>query len=103
MSLVKPDYTKVSGGSVVNQKFTPNAFAEENLPALTALLRVYFARGGQEMQINSVSRETLKDAMEHPEKYANLVVRVSGFSAYFTRLDKCVQSDILERTELAAV
>ncbi|MGI6742780.1 MAG: pyruvate formate lyase family protein [Eubacteriales bacterium] len=103
LSLVKPDYTKVSGGSVVNQKFTPNVFAEENLPALTALLRVYFARGGQEMQINSVSRETLKDAMEHPEKYANLVVRVSGFSAYFTRLDKSVQNDILERTEHAAV
>ena len=87
----------------MSQKFTPNVFTEANLPALTALLRVYFARGGQEMQINSVSRETLKDAMEHPEKYENLVVRVSGFSAYFTRLDRSVQSDILERTEHSAV
>ena len=99
LSLVKPDYTKVSGGSVVNQKFTPTVFREENLPALAALIKVYFSKGGQEMQINSVSRDTLKDAMEHPERYESLVVRVSGFSAYFTRLDRSVQSDILERTE----
>ncbi|MBQ7720464.1 MAG: hypothetical protein IJT56_07745 [Clostridia bacterium] len=99
LSLVKPDYTLVSGGSVVNQKFTPDVFREENLPALAALIKVYFAKGGQEMQINSVSRETLKDAMKSPEKYEDLVVRVSGFSAYFTRLDPGVQKDILERTE----
>ena len=51
------------------------------------------------MQMNCVSREMLKDAMEHPENYRSLVVRVSGFSAYFVELDPAVQLDILKRTE----
>ena len=99
-SLSKPDYTKIAGGSVVNQKFSPSMFdGEENVKRLCALVRVYFGHGGQELQINSVSREILKDAMVHPENYRNLVVRVSGFSAYFVNLDKAVQIDILNRTE----
>jgi formate C-acetyltransferase len=60
---------------------------------------VYFKKGGQEIQINSVSRDILIDAMEHPEQYEDLVVRVSGFSAYYTTLDRKIQVDILERTE----
>lgn len=99
LSLMKPDYTKVALGTVVNQKFTPSMFRPENIGKLASLIRVYFAGGGQQMQINSVSRETLTDAMNHPENYASLVVRVSGFSAYYTRLDKSVQHDILNRTE----
>lgn len=99
-SLSKPDYTKIAGGSVVNQKFSPSMFeGDENIKRLCALVRVYFGRGGQELQINSVSRAILKDAMVHPENYRNLVVRVSGFSAYFVNLDKAVQIDILNRTE----
>ena len=41
----------------------------------------------------------LQDAIDHPEEYKNLVVRVSGFSAYYTQLDPNIQNDILERTE----
>ena len=100
LSLSKPDYKLVSCGTVLNQKYTEDMLQKpENRAALLAALKVYFARGGQEVQINCVSRETLKDAMEHPEKYAGLVVRVSGFSAYFTKLDRAVQEDILHRTE----
>lgn len=51
------------------------------------------------MQINSTSREVLLDAMEHPEQYQSLVVRVSGFSAFFVTLDRSVQLDILSRTQ----
>ena len=51
------------------------------------------------MQINCVSRKTLKEAMEHPEEYSDLVVRVSGFSAVYTTLSTEIQEDILERTE----
>lgn len=103
-SLSKPDYTRVAGGSVVNQKFSPSAFeGEENLKRLCALVRVYFAKGGQQVQVNSVSREILQDAMANPEKYKNLVVRVSGFSAYYTQLAKEVQLDILSRTEHTAL
>ena len=64
-----------------------------------ALIKTYFKNGGQEIQINATSRETLIDAMEHPDKYQNLVVRVSGFSAFYVTLDKDVQLDILNRTQ----
>ena len=86
LSLAKPDYTKVACGSVVNQKYFPAMFQGENLVKLRALIRAYFKMGGQELQINATSREVLLDAMEHPEKYKSLVVRVSGFSAYYTTL-----------------
>ena len=100
LSLCKPDYRLVSCGTVVNQKYTPDMLTDPvKRAALTAAIQVYFSRGGQEVQINCVSRETLKDAMEHPENYGGLVVRVSGFSAYFTTLAKDVQEDILHRTE----
>jgi formate C-acetyltransferase len=100
LSLAKPDYTLVGTGSVVNQKYTADIFKDaETRKKLLSLLKVYFARGGQEMQINAVSRETLKNAMDDPGKYAGLVVRVSGFSAYFVHLERCVQEDILNRTD----
>lgn len=100
LSMTKPDYTKVSGGSVLNQKFSPSMFTNpEKRAKLLSLIKVYFNRGGQEIQINAVSRDLLADAKRHPEKYKNLVVRVSGFSAYYTCLDQSVQHDILERTE----
>lgn len=98
-SLSKPDYTKVACGSVVNQKFSPAMFSEEKRKALMALIRTYFKKGGQEVQINATSREVLTDAMEHPEKYPTLVVRVSGFSAFYVTLDRDVQLDILHRTQ----
>jgi formate C-acetyltransferase len=99
-SMAKPDYTKVSCGTVLNQKYSPSMFRDpEKRARLLALIKVYFNQGGQEIQINSVSRAVLADAMAQPENHRNLVVRVSGFSAYFTCLDKHVQEDILERTE----
>ena len=99
LSLSKPDYTKSALGTVVNQKYTPHAFREDKLDDLAAMIQVYFSRGGQELQINAVSRDTLADAMEHPENYSSLIVRVSGFSAYYTTLSRDVQQDILRRTE----
>ena len=99
LSLTKPDYTRVACGTVVNQKFSPAMFKGEKREKLAALLRVYFARGGQEMQINATSRDVLKDAMVHPEKYPTMVVRVSGFSAIYITLGTDVQTDILNRTQ----
>lgn len=100
-SVTKPDYTKVACGTVINQKFSPSMFSEEKRKKLLALVKTYFKKGGQEMQINATSREVLEDAMERPENYKNLVVRVSGFSAYYVTLDKSVQLDILNRTQQA--
>lgn len=100
LSIAKPDYTLSAVGTVLNQKFSPSLFAtKESRDKIKALLKVYFARGGQEIQINSISREILADAMENPEKYSTLVTRVSGFSAFYTTLSKAIQKDILNRTE----
>ena len=98
-SVAKPDYTKMACGTVVNQKFSPAMFRGENLKKMAALVRTYFKKGGQELQINATSRKVLQDAMEHPEQYQNLVVRVSGFSGYYVKLSKEVQLDILNRTQ----
>ncbi len=104
LSLCKPDYTKSATGTVVNQKYPPSMFTDdEKRKKLGALIKVYFAKGGQEVQINSVSRDVLRDAMSNPDKYQSMVVRVSGFSAYYTRLGKDVQTDILKRTEHAEI
>ena len=99
-SLCRPDYTLAACGTVVNQKYSPGMFTDSTKRAkLAALIRTYFLKGGQEVQINAVSREVLRDAMERPENYGSLVVRVSGFSAYYTQLAREVQEDILKRTE----
>ena len=99
LSVTKPDYTKVACGTVINQKYSPSMFADGKRDKLRALIRVYFARGGQEMQINATSTEVLRDAMDHPKKYPDLVVRVSGFSALYVTLAREVQADILSRTQ----
>ena len=98
-SVSKPDYTRCACGSVVNQKYPPSMFEGGKREKLLALIRVYFARGGQEIQINATSTEILRDAMENPQNYGSLVVRVSGFSAFYVTLDRRVQEDILERTQ----
>ena len=100
LSVSKPDYRLVSCGTVLNQKYSPEMFSsEENRARLRAMIKAYFMRGGQEIQINSVSREILAKAIEEPDNWRNLVVRVSGFSAFYTTLDRAVQEDILLRTE----
>lgn len=71
----------------------------DGLKRFVGLIDRYFASGGSQMQFNVVSKKTLLDAQAHPEKYSNLLVRVAGYSAYFTQLSKEVQQDIIERTE----
>jgi pyruvate-formate lyase len=72
-----------------------------NRNKVAALLESFFSRGGQEMQINSVSAEELRDALENPEAHRDLVVRVAGFSEYFTRLDPDIQKEVISRQEHA--
>ncbi len=99
-SISKVDYRLAPGGNVVNMKLHPSAVrGEAGLRALAALIRTCFELGGVQLQFNTVGREVLLEAMEHPELYGDLVVRVSGFSAYFTRLERAVQEDVLARTE----
>ena len=69
------------------------------LERFAGLIDQYFADGGMQIQFNIVSKETLREAQKHPDEYSDLLVRVAGYSAYFTQLSKDVQEDIIERTE----
>ena len=94
------DHYIASNGTLFNMKFHPSALeGRSGLESFVALVRGYFDRKGSHMQFNVVSRETLRDAQKHPEKYKSLVVRVAGYSALFTTLSKGLQEDIINRTE----
>ena len=89
-----------TGGTLLNQKFTPAAIAgEKGIDNLAALIRSYFALNGHHMQFNVIDRQTLIEAQKNPEEYKELIVRVAGYSDYFRNLDKPLQNEIIERTE----
>ncbi|MEE8564564.1 MAG: glycine radical domain-containing protein, partial [Atribacterota bacterium] len=89
-----------TGGTLLNQKFTPQLLErEEGLNGLTHLIRAYFKLGGHHIQFNVVDADTLKSAQKEPEKYRNLIVRVAGYSDYFNNLSKTLQDEIISRTE----
>ncbi|MCT4618025.1 MAG: glycyl radical protein [Marinisporobacter sp.] len=90
----------ITGGTLLNQKFTPNIVAgEEGLDNLAHLVRSYFKLDGHHIQFNIISKETLLKAQKNPDEYKNLIVRVAGYSDYFCNLDKVLQNEIIERTE----
>jgi formate C-acetyltransferase len=98
-SVTQIDYTPVVGGLSFNMKFTPTVLStDDSLHKLQSLIRTYFKLGGMQLQINVVDKETLLEAQRFPEKYRNLIVRVSGWSARFTTLSKVLQDDIISRT-----
>ena len=91
------------GANHFNVKFVPSALEGPNgARTLISLIKTYCDFGGSHIQFNCVSSDTLRDAQKNPQDYTDLVVRVAGFSAYFTRLDKGVQNEIVKRTEYAS-
>ncbi|HQM69510.1 MAG TPA: glycyl radical protein [Bacteroidales bacterium] len=89
-----------TGGTLLNQKFSPQIFEdEESYNCLTALIRSYFALDGHHIQFNVVNAATLREAQKHPELYRDLIVRVAGYSDYFTDLGGELQDEIIRRTE----
>jgi len=84
------------GGSVQNIKFTPTMFNNQRAK-VKDLFETYFDRGGCQLMVTVVDRGVLEDAQLHPERYPNLIVRVSGFSAIFVNLDKDVQDEVISR------
>jgi formate C-acetyltransferase len=93
------DHSPMIGGLVLNLKFSRAPDDHKQAESFLSLLRVYMARRGLEMQINCVNRETLLDAQAHPERYRDLVVRIAGYSDYFTGLSRGMQDEIIARTE----
>lgn len=88
---------KYQVGSVQNIKFQ-KTFFKENKTAIEQLIKGYFKKGGCQVMVTVVDSNALEDAMVHPEKYPDLIVRVSGFSAVFVNLKRTTQEELLSRT-----
>jgi pyruvate formate-lyase/glycerol dehydratase family glycyl radical enzyme len=98
-SAAKMDHVR-TGGTLLNQKFTPQVLStEEGLDKLVQLIRTYFRLDGHHIQFNVVDAATLRQAQAHPEQYRSLIVRVAGYSDYFCDLSKTLQDEIITRTE----
>jgi formate C-acetyltransferase len=99
-SAARLNHTLVSNGSALNQKLNPAFLRGGKGPdALVGLLNGYFRLGGMQLQWNLVDREMLREAQQRPDEHRDLIVRVSGYSAHFTDLERVVQDDIIARME----
>ncbi|AKJ63695.1 pyruvate formate lyase family protein [Kiritimatiella glycovorans] len=87
-----------NGGYITNFKLSKSMFDEENRPKTEALFDAYFGDGGQQANVTVVGRRDLEDAIEHPEKYPHVLIRVGGWSARFIDLEERIQQEVLHRT-----
>lgn len=100
LSCGKLNHETMSGGSILNVKFNPTAVSgEDGLEHFVEYVKGAMAAGVWHMQFNIVDAATLKDAQIHPENHSDLIVRVAGYSAFFTGLSDQLQTDIIGRTE----
>ena len=101
-SVLSADQTLAKSGNVLQLKFDKRVFETDNgRAAVIGLAKAYFAGNGQNLSINVISREELLDAELHPELHQNLIVRVGGYSDYFTRLPADLRENIIKRTEFS--
>ncbi len=100
-SAAKIDHLR-TGGTLLNQKFTPQLLAgDDGIEHLGQLVRTYFRMDGHHVQFNVVDAATLRAAQKQPEKYRDLIVRVAGYSDYFVDIGPDLQEEIIRRTEHA--
>ena len=89
-----------TGGTLLNQKFTPEVIAGENgLKQFANLIRTYFKMNGHHIQFNVIDRQTLIAARDNPYEHPDLIVRVAGYSDHFRNLSHALQNEIIDRTE----
>jgi len=101
-SVAKIDHVR-TGGTLLNQKFTPQLLSDDvGCDKLAHLIRTFFKLDGHHIQFNVVNSSMLRDAQKHPERYRDLIVRVAGYSDYFVDLDVDLQNEIIKRTEHAS-
>ncbi|MFC4470158.1 formate C-acetyltransferase [Streptomyces xiangluensis] len=101
LSVAKLPYEQARDGISLTTTITPEGLGhdpDERAAHLAGILDAYMASGGFHMNVNVLDRATLEDAMEHPEKYAELTVRVSGYAVNFVRLTREQQLDVISRT-----
>jgi formate C-acetyltransferase len=98
-SAAKIDATLTPNGAVLDVTVHPTAVAgDEGLEAFVDLIKTFFAKGGYALQFNVFDVDMLRDAQRHPEKYASLQIRVTGWSVYFTTLSEEEQNQFIART-----
>ncbi len=98
-SVAKMDHVR-TGGTLLNQKLTPQLLADDaGLLKLAHLVRAYFKLDGHHIQFNVVDAATLRAAQREPENHRDLIVRVAGYSDYFCDLSEALQDEIISRTE----
>lgn len=99
-SFTKQPFNRVMNGGPLTMEFHSSVFeSEEGVEEVAELVRKFVLLGGHQLQLNSINRERLIDAQKHPENYRNLIVRIWGWSAYFTELDKEYQDHLIARQE----
>jgi formate C-acetyltransferase len=99
-SFTKPHLVRTINGGPLTMEFYSSLFSDEDsVKKVASLVKQFVDRGGHQLQLNAVNRETLLDALKHPENHANLIVRVWGWSAYFVELDSDYQNHIIKRQE----
>ena len=100
LSTTKWSHKRALGGLVHNLKLSGNLVNDQRgLSALRSLIETYMRRGGFEIQVNVVSTAELREAQVHPDRYADLLVRVAGYSDYFVHLTTNMQEEVIKRTE----
>ena len=89
----------LTNGASMNIRINPSLIQTDNgVDQLASIVEAYLELGGRELQINPLSTETLRDAQAHPEKYPDLSVKVTGYSARFIEIGRSLQEDIIART-----
>jgi len=97
-SAAKYDHQRAGNGTLLNIRFTPNSVAgKQGTSNMINFVEAYFSKKPQHIQFNIQNTETLRDAQKNPENYKGLLVRVAGYSAYFTRMSKALQDDLINR------
>lgn len=98
-SMGKVDHVEILGGVILNMRIDPAVAGDrDGIKRLADLIRTFVDQKVFHVQINIVSSDTLKAAQGEPEKYRDLVVKVAGYSAFFTQLTKDLQDTIIRRT-----
>ena len=100
-SVAKIPYRDAADGISLTTSLIPQGLgrvADDQITNLTAILDAFFITTGYHMNVNVLNRDTLLDAMDHPEKYPSLTIRVSGYAVNFTRLTREQQMDVINRT-----